>query len=418
MISKRNFIKSALFGVSIPFVSAAKQIADVLPMPQTQEKFGDFWEQIRSEYLLKNDYINLENGYYSMMAQPVMQSYIDEIKKINKEASYYFRTVQFENRAKVRERLSNLLGCDKEELIVTRNTTESLDTVISGFDWKQGDEAIMAEQDYGSMLDMFKQQELRYGITNRIISIPLHPTSDEQIVELYENAINAKTRLIMVCHMINTTGQILPIKKICQMAQSKGVQVMVDGAHAIAHIDFKISELNCNYYGSSLHKWLGAPLGAGILYINKKNTNTLWPIYGDEGFAKDDIRKLNHLGTHPVATELSILHAIDYHERIGIQRKETRLRFLKDYWTTKLKNTPKINTNTPTETDRSCGIANVGIEGVAPAKLAKILLEKYKIWTVAIDKSNVHGVRITPHLYTTTNELDSLVSALKEIANS
>jgi selenocysteine lyase/cysteine desulfurase len=418
MISKRNFIKSALFGISIPFVSAAKQITDALPVPQSQEQFGNFWEQIRSEYALKTDYINLENGYYSMMAQPVMQSYIDEIKKINTEASYYFRTVQFENRAKVRERLSKLLGCDKEELIVTRNTTESLDTVINGFDWKQGDEAIMAEQDYGSMLDMFKQQELRYGITNRIISIPLHPSSDEEIVKLYENAINAKTRLIMVCHMINTTGQILPIKKICQMAQSKGVQVMVDGAHAIAHIDFKISELNCNYYGSSLHKWLGAPLGAGILYINKKNNNTLWPIYGDEGFAKGNIEKLNHLGTHPVATELSILHAIDYHERIGIQRKETRLRFLKDYWTTKLKNTPKISINTPTEINRSCGIANVGIEGIPPAKMAKILLDKYKIWTVAIDNSNVHGVRITPHLYTTTNELDSLVSALKEIANS
>jgi len=266
------------------------------------------------------------------------------------------------------------------------------------------------------MLDMFKQQAKRFGIENKIISIPLHPKNDDEIVNLYENAITTRTKLIMICHMINITGQILPVKKICDMAHSKGVEVMVDGAHAVSHIEFKISELNCDYYGSSLHKWLGVPLGAGILYVNKTKIKSVWPLFGEFGYTEGDIRKLNHTGTISVASDIAINHAIDYNKAIGIKRKEERLRFLQNYWTSKIKDVKKINLNTPTDPLRSCGIANVGIEEIKPADLAKILLDKYKIWTVAIDSSNVHGVRVTPHIYTTTNELDKFVIALKEIA--
>lgn len=200
------------------------------------------------------------------------------------------------------------------------------------------------------------------------------------------------------------------------MAHSKGVEVMVDGAHALAHFDFKISDLGCDYYGSSLHKWLGTPMGAGILFINKQKIKALWPIYGEYGFEETNVKKLNHTGTHPVATDLAIHHAIDYHEKIGIKRKEERLRFLQNYWVKQLKGQKKIYLNTPADSSRSCGIANVGIEGMVPAALAKLLLEKYKIWTVAIDSANVHGVRVTPHVYTTTSDLDLFVAALKEIA--
>ena len=291
-----------------------------------------------------------------------------------------------------------------------------MDTVISGIDWKAGDEAVMAEQDYGSMLDMFKQQSKRYGIVNKIICIPLHPKTDEEIVELYEKAITSKTKLLMVCHMINITGQILPIKKICDMAHSKGVEVMVDGAHAVAHFEFKISELGCDYYGSSLHKWLGTPMGAGILYIRKEKIKSLWPIYGEYGFADTDVKKLNHTGTHPVSIDIAIHHAIDYHQKIGGKRKEERLRYLQTFWTTKVTDIKNVYLNTPSNPTRHCGIANVGIEGMKPADLAKTLLDKYKIWTVAIDSANVHGVRITPHVYTTTAELTAFIKALKEIA--
>ena len=381
-------------------------------------KDESFWAKIREGFTLKKDYINLENGYYCVQPTELLNQYIEKIKYSNLEGSYYMRTRQFDDKAKINTRLAELVGCSADELIITRNTTESLDTVIAGIDWKAGDEAVMAMQDYGSMLDMFKLQARRYGMVNKVISLPNHPESDEEIIALYETAITPKTRLLMVCHMVNITGQILPIQKICKMAHSKGVEVMVDGAHAVNHLDFKISELGCDYYGSSLHKWLSVPLGAGLLYVKKEKINKLWPIYGDAGFADDDIKKLNHTGTHPVHTVMAIENALDFQANIGIKRKEERLRFLQEYWTRQVRNLPNIVLNTPKESHRACGIANVGIKNIKPADLAKILLEKYKIWTVAIDYANVQGVRVTPHLYTSTQELDAFVTALKTLSNA
>ncbi len=415
-MNKRNFLKSLLFTATLPLTIKAKNLGEEIPSVWTTDDELDKWQSIRNDYKLKPDYINLENGYYSILAQPVLDAYLDDLKMVNMEGSYYMRTVQYDNKQKSKERLAQLLGCSGEELIITRNTTESLDTVISGIDWKAGDEAVMAEQDYGSMLDMFKQQAKRYGMINKVISIPLDPKNDEEIVKLYEAAITPKTKLLMICHMINITGQILPVKKICDMAHSKGVEVMVDGAHAVSHIDFKISELNCDYYGSSLHKWLGVPLGVGVLYVNKERIKKLWPIYGEFSFKEDDIRKLNHTGTISVAADIAINHAINYQNGIGIKEKEARLRYLKNLWVSQVKDIKKIKINTPSDKMRSCAIANVGVEGIKPAELAKILLEKYKIWTVAIDSSNVHGVRVTPHVFTSVAEINKLVIALKEIA--
>lgn len=374
-----------------------------------------FWSEIRKGYQLKPDYINLENGYYSFMPQEILEHFIKNIKDINYEGSYYMRTVQYENKKKAADQLAALAGCNAEELIITRNTTESLDTIIAGQDWKAGDEAIMAEQDYGAMLDMFKQVARRHGVVNKIISLPNHPKSDE-ILDLYANAITEKTKLLMVCHMVNITGQILPIRKICDIAHSKGVKVMVDGAHAFAHIQFSIADLHCDYYGASLHKWLSVPLGAGILYVRKENIASVWPIFGDEGRKADDVFKLNHTGTHPVHTDLTIINAINFHHKIGGERKEARLRFLQNYWTRPLRNIKNIVINTPEEANRSCGIANVGIERMKPSLLAETLLKKYKIWTVAIDGAQVHGCRITPNFYTTLEELDTFVKAMKELA--
>lgn len=415
-MNKRNFLKSLLFTATLPITVKAKSLSEEVPSLWTTDDELDQWQSIRNDYKLKPDYINLENGYYSIMAQPVLDAYLEDLKMINMEGSYYMRTVQYDNKQKSKERLAQLLGCSGEELIITRNTTESLDTVISGIDWKAGDEAVMAEQDYGSMLDMFRQQAKRYGMVNKMISIPLDPKSDEEIVKLYEAAITTKTKLLMVCHMINITGQILPVKKICDMAHSKGVEVMVDGAHAVSHIDFKISDLNCDYYGSSLHKWLGVPLGVGILYVNKERIKKLWPIYGEFNFKEDDIRKLNHTGTISVAADIAINHAINYQNGISIKEKEARLRYLKNLWVSQVKDLKKIKINTPSDKMRSCAIANVGIEGMKPAELAKTLLDKYKIWTVAIDNSNVQGVRVTPHVFTSIAEINKLVIALKEIA--
>src|SRR5678816_463594 len=368
-----------------------------------------FWATIRGKYKLTPEYINLENGYYSMQAEPVLEAFIGHVRSINVQASRYMRTRQIDDKLRVRTRLAKMAGVSPEELIITRNTTESLDTVINGFDWQPGDEAVMAAQDYGAMLDMFKLQARRHGIVNRVVSLPIDPRSDDELVQLYANAITPKTRLLMVGHMVNITGHILPVRAISDMAHARGVEVMADGAHAFAQLAFDIPDLGCDYYGASLHKWLGTPLGAGILYVKRDRIQKLWPIYADEGMADTDIRKLNHTGTHPVHTDLGIENAIDFHESIGVERKEARLRYLQRYWTKQVRGVRNIIVNTPSDPKRSCAIANVGIANMKPGDLAKTLLDRYKVFTVAIDGANVHGVRVTPQLFTTPQELDVFV---------
>jgi selenocysteine lyase/cysteine desulfurase len=289
--------------------------------------------------------------------------------------------------------------------------------IIGGQDWKAGDEAVMALQDYGAMLDMFEQVSKRYSVVLKKVSVPNIPTSDEEIVKIYADAITPKTKLLMVCHMVNITGQILPVRKICDMAHARGVEVMVDGAHAFAHIRYSIPDLGCDYYGTSLHKWLSVPLGAGFLYVRKDKVAKVWPLIGDGNKNMSDIYRLNHTGTHPCATDLTIEDAIAYYEMIGPEKKEARLRYLQQYWTSRVKDVPGIVLNTPTQdANRSCGIANVGIKGMDPGEMAKKLMSDHKVFTVAISYANVMGCRITPNVYTTEKELDAFVLALKQMA--
>ena len=339
------------------------------------------------------------------------------MQMVNYEGSYYMRTVQWDNKKRMTEKLANVIGCSSNNILITRNTTESLDMVIKGMDWKAGDEAVFAKQDYGAMKVMFEQVSKRFGVVNKIVSIPNHPKSDDEIVDIYAKAITTKTKLLMVCHMINITGHILPIKKICKMAQKKGVQVMVDGAHCVGHFEFNIEDLDCDYYGSSLHKWLAVPLGTGLLYVKDKHIDTLWPIFAESNRDSGDISRLNHTGTHPVYHDLSIENAIDYYNMLGGTRKEARLRYLKNYWTSRVLNNSNIIINTPKTSHRSCGIANVGIKDMKPSVLAKRLLDEFKIFTVAIDYANVKGCRISPNVFTTTDELDMFVKALNKMTS-
>jgi selenocysteine lyase/cysteine desulfurase len=415
-MDKRQFVKT-LGSASLGLMFSPSVLSRYMAMPHAELAQDEaFWGTIRRKYELTPEYINLENGYYSMQAEPVLESFLRHVRSINVQASRYMRTRQVDDKMRVRTRLAKMAGVSPEELIITRNTTESLDTVINGYDWQPGDEAVMAAQDYGAMLDMFKLQARRHGIVNRVVSLPLDPQSDDELVQLYANAITPKTRLLMVGHMVNITGHILPVRAISEMAHARGVDVMCDGAHAFGQLAFRVPDLGCDYYGASLHKWLGTPLGAGILYVRQDKIAKLWPIYADDGMADTDIRKLNHTGTHPVHTDLGIDNAIDFHESIGAERKEARLRYLQRYWTTQVRGVPNIMVNTPADPKRSCAIANVGVSGMKPADLAKTLFDRYKVWTVAIDTANVHGVRVTPQLFTTPKELDVLVRALKELA--
>ena len=418
-MNKRSFLKSiAMVSIgSAPTIEVIEKMFSNVSNLSAEEvaKDEDFWAGIRGGYKLKPDYINLENGYYCILPQETLENFIQHVREVNYQGSYYMRTVQYDNKKATAAKLAKLAGCAPEELIITRNTTESLDMIIGGMTWKPGDEAVMAEQDYGAMLDMFKLVAKRYGVVNKIVSVPINPKSDEEIVDLYSKAITEKTRLLMIAHMINITGQILPVRKICDMAHRKGVQVMVDGAHAFAHIQFSIPDLDCDYYGTSLHKWLSVPLGAGFLYVKKENISKVWPLLADGETQENNISRLNHIGTHPVHTDLAISNAIDYYLKLGPERKEARLRYIQNYWTGKVRTMPHVIVNTPVDPVRSCGIANVGIKGMKPSDLADTLLKKYKIYTVAIDGANVHGCRITPNMYTTPEELDVFVKALGEM---
>jgi selenocysteine lyase/cysteine desulfurase len=385
-------------------------------LPSRIEDEEMLWETVRSHYDLKPDYINLESGYYNIIPQPTLQKFVGHIKQVNIEGSYYMRNQLNNDKLILRKRMAAWMDCDHEELVITRNTTESLDLIIAGYPWQKGDEAIYADQDYGAMKVMFEQVAARHGIVNKVLSVPNHPKSDDEIVALYESQITSKTKLIMVCHMINITGQILPIKKICAMAHKHGVEVMVDGAHCVGHFEYSLNDLDCDYYGSSLHKWLATPLGAGLLYINKKRTAKIWPLLADYIKDTSDIKRLNHIGTHPVHTNLAIHDAMDYLEWMGPLRKEKRLRFLQNYWTSALRTTPNVLINTPSDPARSCGIANVGIQGLKPALLAQKLLEDHQVFTVAIDYANVQGCRISPNVFTTIDDLDHFIKAIKTLA--
>lgn len=374
------------------------------------------WKVVRESFLYPTDFINLENGYHSPQPKPVLETFLSETKRINSLTSKYMRTDLYVNWEEVRSALGDFSGLDSETLALTRNTTESLDILISGIDLKAGDEVIVNEYDYGSMLEAFEQQAKRYGIVVKTLSIPVVPESDEQIVEIYRKGITERTKVMLVTHMINLNGQILPARQLCDLGRQHGIEVLVDGAHSFAHMDFKVEDLNCDYFGTSLHKWLCAPVGNGLLHVKRDKIESVWPLTGDNSRPTNDIRKFEHQGTRPPAAYLSILKAIEFHNQIGSARKAARLNYLKEYWTTRVKDLPNIQLNTSLVPGHSCAIANVGVKGMTPEALSKTLIEEYNIFTVAINRAELHGVRVTPHLYNSVEDVNALVVALEEIS--
>ena len=405
--NRRGFIKhmaamgfifpTTLFGIDTLNINTPYSIGELEQLAGGDD--DKFWESVQMSYVQSKKFINLENGYFSPQPLPVLNAFVEYSKMINASPSYYMRTQQFEDKEKVRQALTGFAEVDAEEIALTRNTTESLNIIIQG------------------MVEAFGQRANREGIVVKTIKIPLHPKSDEEIVKAYEAAITPKTKVLLVTHLINTSGQLLPVNKICAMAHARGVEVMVDGAHTFAHLDFKIKDLDCDYYAASLHKWLCAPLGAGILWVKKEKVEKLWPLFGDINQPKDNIRKLEHQGTHPCAVQLCIPEAIRFHNTIGSKRKQDRLLYLKNYWVDKVKNLKKVSFNTPNEDSRTAAIANIAVEGLKPSELADKLYKEYNIFTVAIEKEPIYGVRVTPHLYTTEHHLDKMVDAITEISS-
>ncbi len=315
----------------------------------------------------------------------------------------------------IRAGLAELFGCDKDEIAVTRNASESLQILLFGLDIRSGDEVISTTQDYPRMLNALRQREIREGPRLKLVKIPLAPLSTDEIVDAIESAITPRTRLILISHMINITGQIMPVRKICEMARMRGVETVVDGAHSLAQLDFKRGDLQCDYFGSSLHKWLYTPKGAGLLYVKEEMIKNVWPLMAADNDQKSDIRKFEEIGTHSSATRLAIGEALMFHEAIGPKRKEDRLRYLSSYWMERLKEVPGITFNTSFDPEQFCAIGNFSIAGANVTKVTEYLMSQHKIIATPIVHDEFTGIRITPNIFTTLRDLDRFCNVIENL---
>ena len=379
----------------------------------------DFWYYIQQSFTVSPGLINLNYGGVSPAPIPVQ----DAVKRFydysNEAPSYYMWRILDQGREPLRRNLAKMAGCDAEEIAINRNSSEGLETVIFGLQLKPGDEVVAAKQDYPNMVNAYNQRQKRDGIKIVWINLDLPSEDENYLAEQYIKAFTPKTKLVHITHIINWNGQILPVRKIADEAHKRGIEVVVDGAHSFAHFSFKVPDLDCDYFASSLHKWLYAPIGSGMMYVKKERIKNIYPLFAtSEDPLKDDIRKFENLGTRPFFIEQAIGNALEFHEMIGSERKEKRLCYLKNYWMEKVKDVPKVKINTSLNPKFGCAIGNVGIDGKKPGDLETFLFDKYKIHTVAIEWENIHGVRVTPNVYTTTGNLDLLIEGITTFAKS
>lgn len=394
---------------------AAGQKIDGLA-PETVAADEDYWSVIQQGYSVDSNLIILNNGGVSPSPR-VVQDAVERYNKLsNQGPSYYMWRILDQGREPLRQKLAVLAGCSAEEIAINRNTTEALNTVIYGLDLRAGDEVIGTKQDYPNMIQAYKQRALREGIVYTQLSFNFPVESDAEIVDAFEKAITPKTKLIHVTHIINWVGQIMPVKKICAMARKHNIEVIVDGAHSFGLLDFKIPELGCDYFGTSLHKFLSAPIGSGMLWIKKEKIEKIWPLLCNSEPRSADIRKFETLGTRSFPIEQGIGEAVNFQNAIGSKRKEERIRYLKNYWANKVKDIPKVKIHTSFKPEYSCAICGVSVDGMTPGELDSALFSTYKIHTVGIVWENISCVRVTPHVYTKLQDLDKLVLAIEEIA--
>lgn len=395
---------------------ANRKISSLSPQQAAEDE--DYWAIIQQAYSVNPNLINLNNGGVSP-APRVVQDALDRYNKlINEGPSYFMWRILDQGREPLREKLAELAGALPDEIAVNRNSTEALNTVIFGLPLQRGDEVIGTKQDYPNMINAWKQRQSREGITYTQINFNFPIEDDNAIVSLYEKAITPKTKLLHITHVVNWVGQIMPVKKIAQMAHNKGIEVLVDGAHSFGLLDFKIPDLECDYFGSSLHKFLSAPVGSGMLWIKKDKIKNIWPLVCNDKPNGPDIRKFETLGTRSFPIEQAIGEAVNFHNAIGPKRKQERIHYLKNYWASAVQKHPKVKINTSLNPKYSCAICGVSVDGMTPAELDTQLFNNYKIHTVGIVWENISCVRVTPHVYTKLKDLDKLVRAIGEIADT
>jgi selenocysteine lyase/cysteine desulfurase len=396
------------------FEDAETLVADLSPKEAASRE--DYWTTIQQAYTVNPNIINLNNGGVSPAPRVVQEAVARFNDLSNQGPSYYMWRVLDLGREPLREKLAGLAGADKEEIAINRNATEALNTVIYGLPLKTADEVIGTKQDYPNMVNAYKQRALRDGIKYKQISFDFPVENDEQIVAAFENAITPNTRLLHVTHIINWVGQIMPVRKICDMAHGKGIEVLVDGAHSFGLLDFNIPDLHCDYFGTALHKFLSAPIGTGMLWVKKEKIAKLYPLFCADKPDSDDIRKFENLGTRSFPIEQAIGEAINFHLSIGKKRKEERIRYLKNYWAQQARDIPGVKIHTSFKSRYSCAICGFSIDGMPVTETDALLFNEYKIHTVGINWENISCVRVTPHVYTLFQDLDKLVAAIKNIA--
>lgn len=394
--------------------SAGQRVDGLSPAEAATDE--DYWSVIQQSFTVNSNLIILNNGGVSPSPR-IVQEAVERYNKLSNEGpSYYMWRILDAGREPLRQKLALLAGCSPEEIAVNRNATEALNTVIFGLDLKAGDEVIGTKQDYPNMIHAWRQREKREGVVYTQLNFQFPIENDEEIVAAFEKAITPKTKILHITHVINWVGQVMPVKKISAMAKKHGLEVIVDGAHSFGLIDFKIPELGCDYFGTSLHKFLSAPIGSGMLWIKKEKIEKIWPLVCNDKPRGTDIRKFETLGTRSFPIEQGIGEAVNFHNAIGSKRKEERIRYLKNYWAEKVKDIPKVRIHTSFKPEYSCAICGISIDGMTPAELDNALFLNYKIHTVGIVWENISCVRITPHVYTKLADLDKLVMAIGEIA--
>jgi selenocysteine lyase/cysteine desulfurase len=376
----------------------------------------DYWSVIQRAYSVDPNLINLNNGGVSPAPIVVQQAVERYNQMANEGPSYYMWRIMDQGREPLREKLAHLAGADANEIAINRNSTEALNTIIYGMDLKAGDEVIGAKQDYPNMINAYRQRSMREGIVYKQIDFDFPIEDDDAIVKAYEQMITPRTRLIHITHMVNLMGQLMPVAKVSAMAHAHGIEVLCDGAHSFGLIDFKVPDLGCDYFGTSLHKFLSAPIGSGMMWIQKDKIAKIYPLTCNDNPRSGDIRKFESLGTRSFPLEQGIGEAVNFHMGIGPKRKEERIRYLKDYWAKQVREIPKVKLYTSLDARYSCAICGVGIDGMKPAELENALFNQYKIHTVAISHGKIQCVRVTPHVYTQIADLDKLVTAIRTLA--
>jgi selenocysteine lyase/cysteine desulfurase len=378
----------------------------------------DFWSVIQRGYSVSPVIMNLNNGGVSPSPIVVQEAVARYNQLTNEGPSYFMWQILDEGREPLRAKLALLAGTSPEEIAIDRNTTEALNTIIYGLPLKAGDEVVGCKYDYGHMMEAYKQRQEREGIVYKQVSFDFPVEDVAAIVKTYEQAMTPKTKIVHVTHVMNGIGQIMPVREIADMAHAHGAEVIVDGAHSFGLLDFKIPDLHCDYFGTSLHKFLSAPIGSGMMWVKRDKIEKLWPLASSANPHSNDIRKFESLGTRSFPIEQGIGEAINFHEAIGSKRKQERIFYLKNYWATRAREIPGVKLHTSLDPRFSCAICGVSIEGITPNQLMTTLFDRYKIHTVGIDYETVHCIRVTPHVYTRIDDLDKFVTALGEIAAS